>query len=598
MPSFLDLPLFARQRIYAGAGLVLGSELHLDRVANTRLLKKQNTEWERALGFCDAASVVAALLNLMLTCRNVHDEIIHLLFSTNQLHISDLQRLRGLSPLALSSLRSLSLTLNACTNPKRIRSTNYCKYCQWPGDPSKDRLLNASIPKDQDLLLDWADTAQRIGPCITPSSLNLRLVSDVIDEETARLVVRPFLHLPVLFNCELRLGHKSEQLQELAKLCASRATGNVTDNQTGFPFLKLSTELRLKILEFTDLVTPLSRVEWSEENGYYILDLSCDYACEPPYDGCHPDVHKECATNIECKICSHESPARNKERGRSKCFECGHYGCQFCLCRQKARGTEVLAMCFCHRWHSSYSASCRCWQPPTPLFVVCKSILQDARAVFFSKNQFIVGFTDYLCDHFSPFHFFSDAVPDGLLRHIRSLQLYFRNPDQYEPWSSVVGRITKGLTSLRNLRIDILCEESVMPSCAVFPYRQTLPWPSFSETAAIDIVKKTVDQFWPIDDLESMPRLNLFVAKFCLFEDDDDLERFIFYRRRCDEPLPRNERNWSEDVSLMTHFQRPIWRNRGSDRGLSIIEDIENVHWMEGIALEQALQYSFGQDMY
>jgi hypothetical protein len=46
--------------------------------------------------------------------------------------------------------------------------------------------------------------------------------------------------------------------------------------------------------------------------------------------------------------------------------------------------------CFCRRRHAAFSFRCQCWAPPTPLFLVCRTLLQDAQFTFFSGNRFIV----------------------------------------------------------------------------------------------------------------------------------------------------------------------------------------------------------------
>ena len=80
-----------------------------------------------------------------------------------------------------------------------------------------------------------------------------------------------------------------------------------------------------------------------------------------------------------------------------------HHGCQFSGCdnREHVRDGVVVYSdaigCFCRVRHAAFSSSCRCWAPPTPLFLVSQTLLNDARFVFFSLNRFVVN--DTLASH-------------------------------------------------------------------------------------------------------------------------------------------------------------------------------------------------------
>lgn len=72
-----------------------------------------------------------------------------------------------------------------------------------------------------------------------------------------------------------------------------------------------------------------------------------------------------------------------------------HFSCQFRNCHQRLNNG-----CFCNRYHTAFStaAICRCWCPPTSLFLVSKSLRHLAQSVFFSKNRFVIMPTDGVYD--------------------------------------------------------------------------------------------------------------------------------------------------------------------------------------------------------
>ena len=64
-----------------------------------------------------------------------------------------------------------------------------------------------------------------------------------------------------------------------------------------------------------------------------------------------------------------------------------HHACAFRNCWQRARGNIG---CFCNETHAAFWMECRCWRPPTALFLVSKAVLEDAREVFFGVNRFVI----------------------------------------------------------------------------------------------------------------------------------------------------------------------------------------------------------------
>lgn len=269
------------------------------------------------------------------------------------------------------------------------------------------------------MLTEWQATAAYLAAHATPGQLELSLVCDVdvAEPELANQVVDTLQAFPRLKECHVRLSRTpNSRLGELARDAVLRARGILPSGQPSdasappqpFPLLSLPVELRLRILEYTDLITPLKEVMWTRAYGRY---LATRPYC-PSWEGrgdhdSEPDVH---------------------------------HGCQFDSCSMRPWPKQSIG-CFCRRDHSTFSSTCRCWAPPIPLFLVCRLLREDANRVFFSSNRFVVidGPTMFL---FGPPHpgeyesnrlaasqFLRDVVPAGCHRHLRSLELVF------PPWS-------------------------------------------------------------------------------------------------------------------------------------------------------------------
>lgn len=221
------------------------------------------------------------------------------------------------------------------------------------------------------------------------------------------------LHL--LKDCHVRLcGKREPRLQHLAEEAVRQARGiprasgplfmppplPVTSRLTDLP-----RELRLRILEFTDLVTPYQEVLWGRDSGGYFIQRG---PCDPD-----PDSQWECPPEF-------------------------HHGCQFSECYREQRPGSSIG-CFCRRYHTAASSSpCRCWAPRTSLFLVCRTLHADAGLVLYSENRFIVVDGDHPDDPFIPWwqdeyphhsfaasHFLRHDVPPHCLGHIRFLELTF-----------------------------------------------------------------------------------------------------------------------------------------------------------------------------
>jgi hypothetical protein len=157
----------------------------------------------------------------------------------------------------------------------------------------------------------------------------------------------------------------------------------------------LPIELQLRILTHTDRVAPAD-LDWDPENGY-----TCHNSEQVP-EG--EDLYSN-------------SPGPNP------------YTCPTCTC--------VLEDC---SWQSerkqldprscTLSARCHCWRFPAPLFLVSRTVNQEARRIFFSLNHFNIlphGGRDGLAQPhemqtMSPFVM---LLPSYAINRLRSLQFVF-----------------------------------------------------------------------------------------------------------------------------------------------------------------------------
>jgi hypothetical protein len=340
-PPFLSLPAVLRKQIYLRAGLVSDAEIDLNGG------REIHYHWGPQRPF-------QVSHDLLLTCRTFYTDIHPILYSTNVFYIryrdkENLERLRILSPDTIALLTQLTVYLNdSChyVHPEHISNHNSVE---------SDKPLEASC---QATLFEWQRAASHIVAHVKLSTLRFFLVCDSANVETAEAVVEPLRIAPTLADCRIRLAQKPNlPLQKLAQEVSMRAIGyQYPPAESPFRYLDLPRELRLKILQYTDLVTPLREVEWSSENKF-----SLRY--------------------------SYQSCGQNGCEWLQPCYPASFPACQFRNCWHLGHKN---AGCFCQRHHAAFSSICHCWAPPTSLFLVCKEVQQDAQATFYSKNRFVI----------------------------------------------------------------------------------------------------------------------------------------------------------------------------------------------------------------
>ncbi|KAK4039669.1 hypothetical protein C8A01DRAFT_16402 [Parachaetomium inaequale] len=387
---------------------------------------------------------------VLISCRTIYAEAAALLYSANSFVVhhyapAQLPGLHSLGALTEASLRSLSqlkivLSEAACHN--RVTENDYSDSCccqgrddeydwsdsRWCRQKHCNDIHQAPLLSDgcttsaaDDARRTWHSAAAQLFSRIAPGRLALSLVYDIDPQHPlalhlAKSILAPLSLLPrsYLSECRIRLAKTPDggPLQQLAQDAAVHACGLPTpvphaassEQPLGAAatatLASLPRELRVRILEYTDLVAPRRQVAWSRQDRAYVL-LRLRRAVEPPYTT--PD-----------------------ELHDTQFFECY---------RGRPEG------CFCRRRHAAFSSHCTCWAPPGPtLFLVCRTLSQEAQYVFFSRNRFIIHDykacpvwrlpdsperNSYPFEKFAASEFLRDVVPASALAHLRFLELVF-----------------------------------------------------------------------------------------------------------------------------------------------------------------------------
>lgn len=300
-----------------------------------------------------------------------------------------------------------------CIDPEDVHS----HQIQWCArNHHHDEPLGALGSRTRACLAEWDTAAANLGPLLAEDALDLALVCDIAlgpdQGQIAESVVQSLLRLPKLRSCSVRLckepdsdlarvAHEAVQrarrimklvaqstLSELSDCKAhslqafdtSKLGSKLPDGMAGLNVMTASTqpaqpqgsspyltllpkELRLRILEYTDLITPWMEVTWSRQHAAFVAG---------------------------------KAPCITFDFRGETCPPSRHHGCQFRECWNNmypAKPSAPLPGCFCRVLHSAYSSTtsaCKCWAPPQAIFLVCWQLCRDARMVFFAGNRFVV----------------------------------------------------------------------------------------------------------------------------------------------------------------------------------------------------------------
>jgi hypothetical protein len=344
---FLDLPSSIRRRIYDEAGLVTDCTINLshrgrqnrdielpdasDASEGAKSLCCISNNYEEI--YCEGCSLT---YNLLQTSRAIYNEIIPIIYSSNTFMIrhrdlGSLQPLQNLSPNSLASLTRLVIRLNvsSCDIGEECGKSGLYIYARH--SRRHDKPLGNVSRADKAVIMEWRRTTALLASHIHPHRLSIKLTCDTQNFETAKQVVAPLWQLPPLNSCAIRLSRQPDPaLRQLAEETAVHSTSGARTNRFSAPFrfTTLPKELQTRILRFSDLIAP-SEIEWQPGRG-------------------------------------------------------------FGLWRSPRSCVDSLSGCYCRRYHAASSQRCKCWEPPSALFLVDRATQRDALAVFYSRNQFVV----------------------------------------------------------------------------------------------------------------------------------------------------------------------------------------------------------------
>ena len=295
---------------------------------------------------------------------------------------------------------------------------------------------------------------------------------------------------PTLADCSIRLsGQPDPLLRDLAQEVATQAMGyqhcsSLSQTQSAFRFLDLPRELCLQILEYTDLVTPLCEVKWDPESNFYLNYYR--RGCGGSFGG-----------YLDCPVDFHRA-------------------CQFRNCWQ-AEPWHVG--CFCRRYHAAFSSKCRCWSPPASLFLICKQLREDAQAVFFAQNPFIIvppgGCTspaESTPARLGISIFLTDVIPAQALPLLRSMEIVFPpfyddylrpHETDYQDWLQTIEHVS-GLLNLLMLTLRVYMADYILHGEHIADFRKTL-----TKEQGMVIIKMYARTLGPLSKLREN-RLGLF----------------------------------------------------------------------------------------
>ncbi|KAG7294033.1 hypothetical protein NEMBOFW57_004095 [Staphylotrichum longicolle] len=323
LPGILRLSPEIRHRIYINVGLGPRSRLEYETPHSYNLGQQY---FGPDLWSWGEKRPQKGFFGLLVSCRTIHDEAAAVLYASKRFvvqwdAIHSLAPLRALTPVAISSLTNLKVVLNqsSCHDPALdsddaadccSRRNGYNIYCGLDyfddmestggfGDGSTGRCysrrydckhqrpLGGSEPRDLALLAEWQATAAQVAPHISPGRLELSLVCDFdpLDSEVASLAVDAIQSFPPLKDCHVKLSKAPDgRLRQLAQDAVRRGRGMIPRPSAppsalhgprhpsplapGYSrLLALPQELRLQILEYTDLITPVKEVMWATSHG-------------------------------------------------------------------------------------------------------------------------------------------------------------------------------------------------------------------------------------------------------------------------------------------------------------------------------------------
>jgi hypothetical protein len=388
--SFLCLPQHIRQRIY---------ELAFEYQPNQPEPRQSAVRIHQNPRLCSWDDHwIPRAMTFLLVCQSTFTEVHSFIYSKPTFDLvileSDNELLYSVQRWAsnLPYIRQLRIFFDLAFACPRSNHKTTCP-AEWKYLPSfKNPLWVRLIPK-------WKSVAELLHHHLTPNVVDLTFVSHVPTGNTviSSELLQPLLCFPKLLHCRIHLlPWRFPALLNQARETVIALTHRIPPEYSEpFRYLDLPQEIRLQILQYTDLVTPHAEVEWATTRKYQIRLAGDDKLVHSPV--CHNPT--------------------------SDCWRC--------LCNNDLK---IGYVCFCPHVHSAFSSSqfdnpCSCWSPPTALFLVNHAMRQDAMRIFFRHNKFVLFHdgkrcADGQCNLICPLaQFLDEIVPREGQRYLRNIEL-------------------------------------------------------------------------------------------------------------------------------------------------------------------------------
>ncbi|KAE8150791.1 hypothetical protein BDV25DRAFT_105653 [Aspergillus avenaceus] len=335
--TFLDLPVVAKKRILAYAGLLRPCLIDVTyervRVDNLRdktapatnctrsLMRETRGSWTTLVDrACDHPRLPVELFHVS---HAVRDEIAPIFFGINRFSV-----------MLYSKLHFKRFCNGIMWGIERL------KYLHIDLGPRDNRFLKLAPGIHRMVFNIWEEFCQ----LATERMLSLTYFSlkcRIRDLEVAHKLVSPMDIFPIVCQSAVHFNQlRDDDLRIVARRTCRWLVGDRTKEIT-FPYLYLPKEVQLLILEQLLIKRP------------------------DPY--------------IAATDCS-KGIVTLQDRGRQRTTLFPLTCCGTC--------SPLQAMCFCHARQTAYSTTCSCFSSPTPYFLVSRSFYEDARQIFFSKNNF------------------------------------------------------------------------------------------------------------------------------------------------------------------------------------------------------------------
>jgi hypothetical protein len=258
---------------------------------------------------------------------------------------------------------------------------------------------------------EWEKVVRRLSELILPSRLNLYLIANCPNMETAEAILKPLDALPTLKGCGLFLNkERKPELIELIQTTAKRLTTPPDDKEAKpFRYLDLPLELRYRILEHSDLVAATD-LEWKPK--LQSLGPLKDPHCSCVHDWSYNDF-------IRVGHLPHCRPAYDTALS-SFLFDANEFLeqhiCSNCDTLSTTNRTLYTYECGFKYKYSAYSSNCARPRRIHPLFLVSRQARQDALPIFFQQNRFLitppgVHYSRLICSNLYGFRTYQRTIP-------------------------------------------------------------------------------------------------------------------------------------------------------------------------------------------